>query len=442
MEAEAKLTNGVVEKVPNTYELSEKEELPLDQTGDINQSSGKGEISEPPAVEDGENTEPTNKDGKEGPAVTGENKTVGTKKKAGSHAARPKNGKAQKETVTKKPSLSQSLSFPARVTTRKSTAEVSKPAKSDSRNSNQTNVSEVTTGRGHPKKPSLSQVQATKRSLTVKSGSVDGPNNEAASDPVQPHDDDTTASRQPLQGKAEEDTHSITSSTNTPRTAALKKNSASGFNFRLEERAEKRKEFFMKLEEKIHAKELEKTNMQAKSKESQEAEIKLLRKSLTFKATPMPNFYKEPVPPKTELKKIPPTRARSPKLGRHKNTAANETGTEGSIASSSPRATSSSKSKATEITTSNKGYSKNAINKPTTKPEPKLTAVKTMKNANNRAKLSKTKVEQKEEKPVETAVLDSVEQTQNGAPQEETTFGGTNSVSAPIVASNEVSVLG
>uniref|UniRef100_A0A0D9WWA5 TPX2 C-terminal domain-containing protein n=1 Tax=Leersia perrieri TaxID=77586 RepID=A0A0D9WWA5_9ORYZ len=77
--------------------------------------------------------------------------------------------------------------------------------------------------------------------------------------------------------------------------------------------------FYTKLEEKRKALEEEKIEAEARKKEEQEEALKQLRKNLVIRAKPMPSFYQEGPPPKVELKKVPPTRAKSPVFTRRKS---------------------------------------------------------------------------------------------------------------------------
>lgn len=115
----------------------------------------------------------------------------------------------------------------------------------------------------------------------------------------------------------EEDSWSVSSSTAASvRTNRSKVTVGHAPTFKCYARAEKRKEYYTKLEEKHQALEVEKSQCEARTKEEQEEAIKQLRKSLVIKAKPVPSFYYEAPPPKTELKKAPLTRPKSPNLNK------------------------------------------------------------------------------------------------------------------------------
>ncbi|XP_022005206.1 protein WVD2-like 2 isoform X3 [Helianthus annuus] len=74
-------------------------------------------------------------------------------------------------------------------------------------------------------------------------------------------------------------------------------------SFRSAERAEKRKEFNMKIEQKQEALEAETRENIIRKMAEEQAALKELRKSMVVKAHPVPSFYREGPPPKFEPKK-------------------------------------------------------------------------------------------------------------------------------------------
>lgn len=109
----------------------------------------------------------------------------------------------------------------------------------------------------------------------------------------------------------EDDSFSIASSLRRAKSGVTH---GSAPTFKSAQRAEKRKEYYQKLEEKNQALEAERNELEQRQKEEQEAALKQLRKNLKFKAKPVPNFYYEAPPAKPELKKLPLTRPKSPRL--------------------------------------------------------------------------------------------------------------------------------
>ncbi|XP_039044703.1 uncharacterized protein LOC120184271 [Hibiscus syriacus] len=98
------------------------------------------------------------------------------------------------------------------------------------------------------------------------------------------------------------------------------KSTARGFHFKSGERAEKRREFYTKVEKKNASQrgrdESDSSKNTGRESEKTEAEIKQLRKSLTFKAKPMPSFYHVPTTSRFTRNKAATSTMKSAKVGK------------------------------------------------------------------------------------------------------------------------------
>ncbi|KAK4377799.1 hypothetical protein RND71_004095 [Anisodus tanguticus] len=186
-------------------------------------------------------------------------------------------------------------------------------------------------------------VPSLRQSLSGKSISAKRIAKKATSEGL--NDDKTTPVKATSPLKDDEDARSATSSNATRGSA--------GFSFRLEERAEKRKEFLAKVEERIQAREEEKSNLLEKSK-------------------------------------IPTTRATSPKLGRNKNSTSTTNSSESGGSCFSPKVIKEQRKSplANKDTVASKG---NPVKNSKTSAQSPKTSITKAKPAETKSKLAEAK---------------------------------------------------
>ncbi|KAK2981305.1 hypothetical protein RJ640_007006 [Escallonia rubra] len=166
------------------------------------------------------------------------------------------------------------------------TASETKPMKPKLKHRQDQKTVSIKSSRDFSKKPTRTEEGSQRTKPEIKSSHISAPSTRTMSRTSKPEDLDSKGKLIQERGSGKE--------LRTKKVVDSQSLASEKFVSRARQTASRCKEtYLMKLGDKMHTKEVERNQIQEKTLEKKEADTKQFRRSLNFKATPMPSFYHE-----------------------------------------------------------------------------------------------------------------------------------------------------